>query len=121
MPSRRPLIAAALRPAVAPDGSVPMLGNGTPLAAVPGVLEPDLPPLQADSHSGAAAPAGLPRQAISRPASAPASAVADPAAARRSEDRGVTPSPRGSADFTAFVAGQVADGRPAIRAAGVKH
>ena len=46
--------------------------------------------------------------------------VADPAVIKKFEELGITAQKMGSADFSAFVAKQVADWAPAIKAADLK-
>jgi tripartite-type tricarboxylate transporter receptor subunit TctC len=49
-----------------------------------------------------------------------AAIVADPAIVKRFEELGITPAKMGSAEFSGFVAKQVADWQPAIKAADLK-
>jgi tripartite-type tricarboxylate transporter receptor subunit TctC len=49
-----------------------------------------------------------------------AAITADPATAQRVEELGITTVKMGSADFTGFVAKQVVDWQPAIKAADLK-
>lgn len=91
------------------------------LPEVPTVVELGLPQLLAENYFGVSGPAGLPKDITDKLAGAIAAIVADPAIVKRFEELGVTATKMGSADFTAFVAKQVNDWQPAIKAADVKN
>ena len=90
------------------------------LPDVPTVLELGLPQLVAENYFGVSGPTGLPKEVADKLARALADIVADPAVVRRFEELGVTPVRMSPAEFTSFVAGQVQDWAPAIKAADVK-
>ena len=90
------------------------------LPEVPTVVELGLPQLLAENYFGVSGPAGLPKEVVERLGTALATVMADPALVKRFEELGITPVKMGQADFTAFVARQVADWQPAIKAADIK-
>jgi tripartite-type tricarboxylate transporter receptor subunit TctC len=90
------------------------------LPDVPTVVELGLPQLVAENYFGVSGPAGLPKEVTDKLGAALATVVADPAIVKRFEELGITTVKMGSADFTAFVARQVADWQPAIKAADLK-
>ena len=90
------------------------------LPDVPTVVELGLPELVAENYFGVSGPAGLPKDVTDRLGKALADIVADPAIVKRFEELGLTTVKMGSADFTQFVARQVADWGPAIKAADIK-
>jgi tripartite-type tricarboxylate transporter receptor subunit TctC len=67
-----------------------------------------------------AAGGALPKEVTDKLAKAVADIVADPAILKRFEELGITPAKMGSAEFSQFVAKQVADWGPAIKAADLK-
>ena len=91
------------------------------LPEVPTVVELGLPQLLAENYFGVSGPAGLPKDVVDRLSAALASIVADPLIVKRFEDLGVTAVRMSSADFSAFIAKQVSDWAPAIKAADVKN
>jgi len=94
----------------------------SPLAPeVPTVIELGLPQLVAENYFGVSGPAGLPKDVTDKLARALADVVADPAIAKRFEELGVTPVKMTSIEFGAFVAKQINDWAPAIKAADVKN
>ena len=90
------------------------------LPDVPTVVELGLPQLVAENYFGVSGPAGLPKEVTDRLAKALADIVADPAIVKRFEELGITTVKMSSGDFAGFVAKQVADWGPAIKAADVK-
>jgi tripartite-type tricarboxylate transporter receptor subunit TctC len=90
------------------------------LPEVPTVVELGLPQLLAENYFGVSGPAGLPKEVTERLGAALATVMADPALVKRLEELGITVVKMGSADFSAFIAKQVADWQPAIKAADVK-
>ncbi len=94
----------------------------SPLAAdVPTVLELGLPQLLAENYFGISGPAGLPKEVTDKLTKALADIVADPAIVKRFEELGITPLKMSSAEFGSFVAKQINDWAPAIKAADVKN
>jgi tripartite-type tricarboxylate transporter receptor subunit TctC len=91
------------------------------LPDVPTVVELGLPQLLAENYFGLSGPAGLPKDVTDKLGSALTAVLADPAVGKRLEELGITMQRLGSAEFTAFVAKQVADWQPAIKAADVKN
>ena len=90
------------------------------LPDVPTVLELGLPQLVAENYFGVSGPAGLPREVTDRLGKVLADIVADPAVVKKLEELGITPVKMSSAEFGAFVAKQVNDWGPAIKAADLK-
>ncbi|MES2959862.1 MAG: tripartite tricarboxylate transporter substrate binding protein [Pseudomonadota bacterium] len=90
------------------------------LPEVPSVVELGLPQLVAENYFGVSGPAGLPKEVTDKLGKALADIVADPAIVKRFEELGITTVKMGSADFSQFVARQVADWGPAIKAADLK-
>jgi tripartite-type tricarboxylate transporter receptor subunit TctC len=90
------------------------------LPDVPTVVELGWPQLVAENYFGVSGPAGLPREVTDRLGKALADIVADPAVVKRFEELGVTTVKMSSQEFTDFVAKQVRDWMPAIKAADLK-
>jgi tripartite-type tricarboxylate transporter receptor subunit TctC len=90
------------------------------LPDVPSVTELGLPQLVAENYFGVSGPAGLPKEVTDKLGAAIAAIVADPAIVKRFEDLGITAVKMGTSEFSAFVAKQVADWQPAIKAADLK-
>jgi tripartite-type tricarboxylate transporter receptor subunit TctC len=90
------------------------------LPDVPSVTELGLPQLVAENYFGVSGPAGLPKEVSDKLGAALAAIVADPAIVKRFEELGISAVRMGTPDFTAFVARQVADWQPAIKAADLK-
>ena len=90
------------------------------LPDVPSVVELGLPQLVAENYFGVSGPAGLPAEVVDRLTKALDTIVADPAVVKRFEELGITPAKMSSAEFAGFVAKQVADWGPAIKAADIK-
>ena len=90
------------------------------LPEVPTVVELGLPQLVAENYFGVSGPAGLPKEVTDKLSKALADIVADPAIVKRFEELGITTVKMGSAEFSQFVAKQVADWGPAIKAADLK-
>ena len=90
------------------------------LPDVPSVTELGLPQLVAENYFGVSGPAGLPKEVTDKLSAALAAIVSDPAIVKRFEELGITAVKMGGADFTAFVAKQVTDWQPAIKAADLK-
>jgi tripartite-type tricarboxylate transporter receptor subunit TctC len=91
------------------------------LPDVPSVVELGWPQLVAENYFGVSAPAGLPKDINDKLAKALADIVADPTIVKRFEELGITPVKMTSAEFGAFVAKQVNDWAPAIKAADLKN
>ena len=93
----------------------------SPLAPdVPTVVELGYPQLVAENYFGVSGPAGLPKEVTDKLSKALADIVADPAIVKRFEELGITTTKMSSADFAAFVAKQINDWAPAIKAADIK-
>lgn len=90
------------------------------LPEVPSVVELGLPQLVAENYFGVSGPAGLPKEVTDKLNKALADIVADPAIVKRFEELGITAVKMSTAEFTAFVAKQVTDWTPAIKAADLK-
>ncbi len=93
----------------------------SPLAPeVPTVLELGLPQLVAENYFGVSGPVGLPKAVSDKLAAALAAIIADPAVVKRFEELGITPLKMGSSQFSDYVAKQISDWAPAIKAADLK-
>jgi tripartite-type tricarboxylate transporter receptor subunit TctC len=90
------------------------------LPDVPTVVELGFPQLVAENYFGVSGPAGLPKDVTDKLGAALATIVADPVIVKRFEELGITAVKMGGADFSGFVAKQVADWQPAIKAADLK-
>jgi tripartite-type tricarboxylate transporter receptor subunit TctC len=90
------------------------------LPDVPTVTELGLPQLVAENYFGVSGPAGLPAEVIDKLNGAIDKILVDPAIAKRFEELGLTVAKGHSPEFTAFVAKQVADWAPVIKAADLK-
>jgi tripartite-type tricarboxylate transporter receptor subunit TctC len=90
------------------------------LPDVPSVVELGYPQLVAENYFGVSGPAGLPAEVTDKLGKAIAGILADPAIGRKFEELGITIVKLGPADFSAFVAKQVNDWQPAIKAADLK-
>ncbi len=90
------------------------------LPDVPSVVELGLPQLVAENYFGVSGPAGLPKEVTERLAKVLADIIADPAVVKKFEELGITPVKMTSAEFGAFVAKQVSDWGPSIKAADLK-
>ena len=90
------------------------------LPDVPSVVELGWPQLTAENYFGVSGPAGLPKDVTDKLAKALADIVADPAIVQRFEELGVTTVKMNAAEFGDFVARQVRDWAPAIKAADLK-
>ncbi|MBP6900616.1 MAG: tripartite tricarboxylate transporter substrate binding protein [Burkholderiaceae bacterium] len=87
---------------------------------VPTVVELGLPKLVAENYFGVSGPAGLPAEVSNKLARALEAIVTDPAIVKRFEELGITPLKLSGAEFSAFVARQITDWAPAIKAADLK-
>ena len=93
----------------------------SPLAPdVPSVVELGLPQLVAENYFGVSGPAGLPKDVSDKLAAALAAIVADPLVVKRFEELGITPLKLSGPQFSDYVAKQIADWAPAIKAADLK-
>ena len=90
------------------------------LPDVPSVVELGLPQLVAENYFGVSGPAGLPKEVTDKLAKALGEIVADPTIVKRFEELGITPSKVSAAQFGDFVAKQINDWAPAIKAADIK-
>jgi tripartite-type tricarboxylate transporter receptor subunit TctC len=92
-----------------------------PLAAeVPSVRELGLTKLVAENFLGISAPAGVPAPVAGRMHAAMAEAMKNETVRKRLAELGVQSRPMSSAEFNAFVAAQVKEWEPAVRASGAK-
>ena len=71
----------------------------------------------ANNYFGVSGPAGLPKEVTERLAKVLADLVADPAVVKKFEELGITPVKMTSSEFGAFVAKQVNDWGPSVKAA----
>jgi tripartite-type tricarboxylate transporter receptor subunit TctC len=90
------------------------------LPDVPSVVELGLPQLVAENYFGVSGPAGLPKEVVDKLSAALADIVARPDIVKRFEELGVTPVKMAPTEFGAFVARQISDWAPAIKAADIK-
>lgn len=87
---------------------------------IPTVIEAGYPKLLAENFLGLSAPAGLPRDIADKVHKACAEVLARPDIVKRLEDMGVSMQKMSSTEFSDFVAKQVADWGPAVKASGAK-
>ena len=112
---------------------VPMIKNGqlkglAVTSRTRSLLAPDVPTvvelgygdLVADNYFGVSGPAGLPKDVSDKLAQALAEIVAQPAIVKRFEELGITTLKMSPAAYSAFVAKQIKDWAPAIKAADLK-
>jgi tripartite-type tricarboxylate transporter receptor subunit TctC len=104
------------------SGQIRALAVTTParsplLPEVPSVVELGFPQLVAENYFGVSAPAGLPKDITDRLARALSEIESDPTIVKRFAELGITPAKLSPPAFTAYVAKQVADWAPAIKAA----
>ncbi|OYU98087.1 MAG: twin-arginine translocation pathway signal protein, partial [Burkholderiales bacterium PBB5] len=93
----------------------------SPLAPdVPTVVELGYPQLVAENYFGVSGPAGLPKDVADKLATALATVAADPQVIKRFEELGITPLKLSSGQFADYVAKQISDWAPAIKAADMK-
>jgi tripartite-type tricarboxylate transporter receptor subunit TctC len=92
-------------------------GRSPLLPEVPSVVELGYPQLVAENYFGVSAPAGLPKDITERLARALNEIESDPTIVKRFAELGITPAKLSPPAFTAYVAKQVADWAPAIKAA----
>jgi tripartite-type tricarboxylate transporter receptor subunit TctC len=90
------------------------------LPEVPTVVELGLPQLVAENYFGVSGPAGLPAEVTDKLSKTLATIMADPAIIKRFEELGISTVKMSTAEFGSFVAKQVADWQPAIKAADLK-
>jgi tripartite-type tricarboxylate transporter receptor subunit TctC len=87
---------------------------------VPTVIEAGFPKLVAENFLGISAPAGVPKDVVEKVHKAVNEVVARPDIVKRLEDLGVAPRKMTQAEFADFVAKQVAEWGPAVKATGAK-
>jgi tripartite-type tricarboxylate transporter receptor subunit TctC len=90
------------------------------LPDVPSVSELGLPQLVAENYFGVSGPAGLPAEVTDKLSKALAAITADPAIVKRFEELGITTVKMSTTEFSGFIARQVADWQPAIKAADIR-
>jgi tripartite-type tricarboxylate transporter receptor subunit TctC len=87
---------------------------------LPTVAEAGHPKLLAENFLGLSAPAGLPRDVAERLHKALGEVMTKPEVVKRLDDLGVATQRKSTAEFSDFVAKQVADWSPVVRASGAK-
>lgn len=87
---------------------------------LPTVLEAGYPKLVADNFLGVSAPAGTPADVVEKVNKAVSEVVARPDVAKRLSELGVESEAMTSAQFTRFVADQVNEWAPAVKASGAR-
>lgn len=87
---------------------------------LPTVAEAGHPKLLAENFLGLSAPAGLPRDIAERLHKALAETLTKPEVVKRLDDLGVAVQRKSTAEFSDFVAKQVADWSPVVKASGAK-
>ena len=87
---------------------------------VPTVAEAGFPKLVAENFLGISAPAGVPREVVDKVHLALSEVLTRPDVLKRLDDMGVTPEKMSQAAFSDFVAKQVGDWAPAVKASGAK-
>ena len=92
-----------------------------PLAQdLPTVIEIGQPKLIADNFFGLSGPAGLPKPVVDKLNAAMAEVLAMPDVVKQLESQGISTRRMSTAEFQDFVAKQVADWSPAVKASGAK-
>ena len=99
-------LTATQRPKIAPN--------------IPLVTELGHPSLVAENFVGISGPAGMPAATVAKLNAAVSAVVSDPKFVARLEEFGFVTSKMSSAELTSFVAKQVTDFRPAVKASGAK-
>lgn len=94
------------RPKIAPD--------------IPLVSELGYPQLVAENFIGISAPAGMPAPAVAKLHAAMTKVLADPVVIKRLEDMGFVLGKMSASEFQVYVAKQVTDFQPAVKASGAK-
>lgn len=87
---------------------------------VPTVIEAGYPKLVAENFLGVSAPAGVPKEVVDKVHKAVAEIVARPEVVKRLEDLGVATGKMSQPEFADFVAKQVAEWGPAVKASGAR-
>ncbi len=87
---------------------------------VPTVIEAGYPKLVAENFLGVSAPAGVPKDVVDKVHKAVAEIVARPEVVKRLEDLGVATGKMSQPEFADFVAKQVAEWGPAVKASGAR-
>lgn len=85
---------------------------------LPTVAEAGYPRLLAENFLGISAPAGVPREVIDRVHRAATEVLANPDIGKRLQDMGVSMTKMSQPEFSDFVAKQVAEWAPAVKASG---
>ena len=87
---------------------------------VPTVIEAGFPKLVAENFLGISAPAGVPKDVVEKVHKAVNEVVVRPDISKRLDDMGIAPHKMTQAEFADFVAKQVAEWGPAVKASGAK-
>ncbi len=87
---------------------------------VPSVQELGLPKLTAENFLGISAPAGLPKPIADKMHAAMTEVMQNATVRQRLDELGVITRPMSGTEFTSFVASQVKDWAPAVKASGAK-
>ncbi len=88
---------------------------------VPTVIEAGFPKLVAENFLGISAPAGVPKDVVEKVHKAVNEVVVRPDISKRLDDMGIAPAHKMTqAEFADFVAKQVAEWGPAVKASGAK-
>lgn len=95
-------------------------GRSAMVPGVPSVVEAGYPKLLADNFLGVSAPAGVPKEVVDKVNAAVAEVVARPEVAKRLADLGVSTEKMSPAEFTKFVADQVSEWAPEVKASGAR-
>lgn len=95
-------------------------GRSAMVPGVPSVVEAGYPKLLADNFLGVSAPAGVPKEIVDKVNAAVAEVVARPEVAKRLADLGVSTEKMSPAEFTKFVADQVSEWAPEVKASGAR-
>lgn len=90
------------------------------LPDVPSIVEAGFPDLVAENYFGIAGPAGMPREVVDKLHQALAEVMQLPATRKKLEDTGVVIKAMTQVEYSGFVAKQVTDWMPAVRASGAK-
>jgi tripartite-type tricarboxylate transporter receptor subunit TctC len=87
---------------------------------VPTVIEAGFPKLVAENFLGISAPAGVPKDVVDKVHKALNEVVARPEIVKRLDDLGIASQKMTQAEFSDFVARQVTEWAPAVKATGAR-
>lgn len=87
---------------------------------IPTVIEAGYPQLVAENFLGLSAPANVPKEVVDSIHAAMSEIIKRPAVVQKLDELGIAHRPMSPAEFTGFVATQVAAWAPAVKSSGAK-